>query len=115
MSTLTLKSSCKTMTVGTHCGANEIVLHECNVVSIDNHVSSRLEVGFHPTAPVQVGLINEAQLRHGPGLLERMDPDPSGGKSDHTPYVHIATTDPIQLSSTESDSKGDKEVYMVGQ
>jgi hypothetical protein len=44
-----------------------------------------------------------------------MDPDPIGDKADHTLAVSTATTDPIYQSSLESDSKGDREVYMVGQ
>jgi hypothetical protein len=44
-----------------------------------------------------------------------MDLDPIGDKADHTLAVSTATTDPIYQSSLESDSKGDREVYMVGQ
>jgi hypothetical protein len=34
------------MTVGVHCGAHEIKLRESNDVSIDNQVSSWLELGY---------------------------------------------------------------------
>jgi hypothetical protein len=46
MGTPTFKSSRETMTVGTHCGAHEISLHESNGISIYNRVSSRLKVVF---------------------------------------------------------------------
>jgi hypothetical protein len=67
-----------------------------------------------PPASVWVGLIKEAQLRHRLDLLGKTDPDPSGDNADHTPAVHAAITDPIHLSSPESDSEGDREVYKVG-
>jgi hypothetical protein len=44
-----------------------------------------------------------------------MDPDPSEDKPYHTPAIHAATIDPIHQSSPESDSKGDRGVYMVAQ
>jgi hypothetical protein len=37
-----------------------------------------------------------------------------GDKADHTLAVSAATTDPIYRSSSEFDSKGSGEVYMVG-
>jgi hypothetical protein len=67
-----------------------------------------------PPAPVRVSLINEAQLRHRLNELGKMDPDPTGDKADHILAVSVATTDPIYQSSPESDSEGDREVYMVG-
>ena len=48
-----------------------------------------------PSAPVRVGLVNGAQLKHRHNLLGKTDPDPSRDKADHTPAVHIATTDPM--------------------
>jgi hypothetical protein len=44
-----------------------------------------------------------------------MDPDPSGDKLDHTSAVSVAIIEPIYQSPPESDSEGDREVYMVGQ
>jgi hypothetical protein len=44
VSTLTLKSSHKTMRVGAHRGAHEIKFHESSGISICNQVSSRLKV-----------------------------------------------------------------------
>jgi hypothetical protein len=67
-----------------------------------------------PSTPVRVGLINEAQLRHGLSKLGKMDPDPTGDRADHTLAVLAATIDPINESSPESNSEGDGEVYMVG-
>jgi hypothetical protein len=43
-----------------------------------------------------------------------MDLDPTGDKADHTLAILAAITDPIYQSSPESDSKGGREVYMVG-
>jgi hypothetical protein len=65
-------------------------------------------------SPVQVGLINEAQLRHGLSKLGKMGSDPIGDTIDHTLAVLITTTDLIYQSPLESDSKGGREVYMVG-
>jgi hypothetical protein len=61
-----------------------------------------------------VGLINEAQLRHGPSKLGKIDLDPTEVKADHTLAIPTTTTDPIYQSSSESDFEGDREVYMVG-
>jgi hypothetical protein len=44
-----------------------------------------------------------------------MDTDPSGHKVNHTPTVLIAITDPIYQSPPESNSEGDREVFMVGE
>jgi hypothetical protein len=68
-----------------------------------------------PPATVWVGLINEAQCKHGFVKLGKMDPDPSGDKVDHTLAVSVAIIEPIYQSPPESDSEGDREVYMVGQ
>jgi hypothetical protein len=43
-----------------------------------------------------------------------MDLDPIEDKVDHTLATPVATTDPIYQSSPEFDSKGYREVYMVG-
>jgi hypothetical protein len=130
------------MTIGAYRGAHEIKLRESNGVSIYNQVFARLKVvsgisSVHnqaqfksqepktcevirsgtdrlPPALVHVDLINEAQLRHGPSELEKTDLDPAEDKADHTLAVPVATTDPIDQSSLESDSEGDGEVYMVG-
>jgi hypothetical protein len=47
--------------------------------------------------------------------LGKTDPDPSGDKADHTLAISAAITDLIYQSSPESESEGEKEVYMVGQ
>jgi hypothetical protein len=67
-----------------------------------------------PPTPVQVSLAIEAQFRNEIGRLGETDSDPLGDKSDHTMAVHAAITDPIHQSSSESDSEGDREVYLVG-
>jgi hypothetical protein len=68
-----------------------------------------------PPAPVQVGLINEAQLRHGFTKLGKTDTDSSGDKADHILTISTAITDPIYQLSLEFDSEGDREVFMVGE
>jgi hypothetical protein len=68
-----------------------------------------------PPAPAQVGLINEAQLRHGPVELGKMDPDPSEDNVNHTQVVPVAVTDPIYMSPPKSDSEDDREVFLVGE
>jgi hypothetical protein len=73
-----------------------------------------LGTGCLPLAPVRVGLINDTELRHRLNELGKMDPDPAGDKADHILAVLAATTDPIHQSSLESDAKGGREVYMVG-
>jgi hypothetical protein len=40
-----------------------------------------------PPAPIRVGLINEAQLRHGFVSLGNTDPDPLGHKAGHMPAI----------------------------
>jgi hypothetical protein len=47
--------------------------------------------------------------------LGKTDPDLSGDKADHTLAVSAAITDLIYQSSPESESEGEREVYMVGQ
>jgi hypothetical protein len=68
-----------------------------------------------PSIPAQVGLITEAQLRHGFIESWEAESDPSGSKADHHGISLQATTDPISQSPSESDSDCDREVYMVGQ
>jgi hypothetical protein len=87
----------------------DLILQELESHGIIGSGTNRL-----PPAPVQVGLINEAQLKHGHSELWKMDSDPTGDQADHTLVVPVATTDPIYQSSPMSDSKGDREVYMVG-
>jgi hypothetical protein len=45
-----------------------------------------------PPAPIGVGLVNEAQLKHGLVKLRNMDLDPSGDKTNHTLPVSLAIT-----------------------
>jgi hypothetical protein len=59
--------------------------------------------------------MNEAQLRHRLDELEKIGLDPSGDKADHTLAVLVAITDLIYQLPPESNSEGDREVYMVGQ
>jgi hypothetical protein len=68
-----------------------------------------------PPSPVQVNLINEVGLGHGLVKLGKMGPDPSWNKADHTSAISAAITDPIYQWSLESNSEGDREVYMVMQ
>jgi hypothetical protein len=75
---------------------------------------NRSGTGCLPPAPVRVDLINEAQLRHGLSELGKPDSDPTGDKVDHTRAAPTATIDSICQSPPRSDSKGDREVYMVG-
>jgi hypothetical protein len=68
-----------------------------------------------PPAPVRVGLINEAKLRHRLDSLGEMNTDPAEDKADHTLAVMAATIDPIHQPLSESNSEYGGEVYMVGQ
>jgi hypothetical protein len=43
-----------------------------------------------------------------------MDPDPARDNANHTLAILTTTIDPIHQSSLESDSKGNREVCMVG-
>jgi hypothetical protein len=61
--------------------------------------------GRLPPAPVQVGLINEAQLIHGLGSLEETDTNPAEDKANHTLATLTTTIDLICPSSSESDSE----------
>jgi hypothetical protein len=80
----------------------------------ESHEVIRSGTGRLPLSPVRVGHVNKAQLRHGLSELGKTDSDPIGDKADHTLTVPAATIDPIYQSSLESDSKGGREVYMVG-
>jgi hypothetical protein len=66
-------------------------------------------------APVRVGLINEAHLKHRLDLLGGIEIDSIGDKADHALAVPAAAIDPICMSSLESDSKYGREIYMVEQ
>jgi hypothetical protein len=66
-----------------------------------------------PSSPVRVDLINEAQLDHRLGLLGEMDMGPGEDRADYTLATQAATTDLIYSPSAESDSKYDREIYMV--
>jgi hypothetical protein len=59
-----------------------------------------------PPAPVRVGLINKAQLRHGLSVLGKTGSDPAGDTADHTLVIPTDTTDPIYQSPLESDFEG---------
>jgi hypothetical protein len=67
-----------------------------------------------PLALFRVGLVNEAQLGHKLCELVKTGLDPKGDKADHILVVPTTEIDPICWSPLESDSEGDKEVYMVG-
>jgi hypothetical protein len=45
-------------------------------------------------------------------LAGETDPDPLEDKTDHTPADHAATIDSIHQSSSESNSEGDRGVYI---
>jgi hypothetical protein len=52
-------------------------------------------IGRLPPSPVRVGLVNEAQFKHGLGLLGEMDTDPAEDRADHTLAAQVAATYPI--------------------
>jgi hypothetical protein len=66
-----------------------------------------------PLALVRVGIINEAQLKHGLGSLRETDTDPAEERADHTLAAQLAATDLIYSPSSESNSEYGREVYMV--
>jgi hypothetical protein len=68
-----------------------------------------------PLAPVRVGLVNEAHLKHGPVELRKIDPDPTGDNANHTQAILIAIIDPIYQLPPETDSEGDRQVFIVGE
>jgi hypothetical protein len=88
---------------------------DLNLQEPELHKVIRLGTVCLPPAPVQVNLINEAQLITGFIKLGKTDPVPSGDKVEHTSAVSIVKTYPIYRLSPESDSEGDREVCMVGQ
>jgi hypothetical protein len=71
--------------------------------------------GRLPPALVRVGLINEAQVRHGFGSLGETDTDPAKDKAYHTLATQTAAIDLICSPSSESDSEYGREVFMVEQ
>jgi hypothetical protein len=89
-------------------------LGDLNLQELELSKVIRSGTGHLPPDLVWVNLINEAQLGHWLIMLWKTDLEPSGDKSDHTLAISIAIIDPIYQSSLESDSEGDKEVYMVG-
>jgi hypothetical protein len=131
------------MTVGAHHRAHEIKLCESNGISIKFHCGSRWVLGSLlfiadkfgdtnlrepessevigsgtgslPPSRVRVDLVNESQLRHGPIEMGKVDPDPLEDNTDHTQVLTVAVSDPICQSPSESDSEGDREVFMVGE
>jgi hypothetical protein len=48
-------------------------------------------------------------------MLGKTDMDPSEDKADNTPAVLTAIIDPVYLLPPESNSEGDKVVFMVGE
>jgi hypothetical protein len=66
-----------------------------------------------PPASVQVGLVSEAQLGHESFELCEVGSDPLGDKADHNWASSPATVDPIYQSPPDSDSEGDREVFMA--
>jgi hypothetical protein len=74
----------------------------------------RLDTDRLPPAPIRVGLVNEAQLRHILSELGKLGSDPEGDKADHILAIPTTTIDPICLLPLVSDSEGGREVYMVG-
>jgi hypothetical protein len=67
-----------------------------------------------PLAPIRVGLISDAQLRHGSTMLGEAGLDPSRVKPDHNQAGSPAATDPIDQSPSDSNFEGDREVFRVG-
>jgi hypothetical protein len=68
----------------------DLNLHEPESSEVIGSGTSRL-----PQALDRVGLVNEAQLKHGLNELGKMDPDPAGDKADHILAISAATIDPI--------------------
>jgi hypothetical protein len=63
-----------------------------------------------PPAPVRVGLVSKAQLRHGSSKLGKAEWDPLGDNVDHNGIAHSGTVDPIYQSSLKSGSDDDREI-----
>jgi hypothetical protein len=126
-----------------HCGAHEIQLREINGVRISNQVPARFEVGFgsllfiankmgdlslqepklqeitgsdtdrFPPTLVRVSLVCEACPRHGSNKSGESKSDLSVDNVYHCKICCPIATDPIYKPSSESDSEGDREIFMV--
>jgi hypothetical protein len=77
--------------------------------------AARSGTGCLPPAQVQVGLINEAQLGHGLGMLGETDMDPIKDRANHSLAAQATDADLIYSLISESDSEYGREVYMVEQ
>jgi hypothetical protein len=80
----------------------------------ESHEVIRSGTDCLPPALVWVDLVSEAQPGHKFIKLGKTDPDPLRDKADHTSTILAAITNLVYQSSEESDSEGNKEVYMVG-
>jgi hypothetical protein len=87
----------------------DLILQETESSKIIRSGTGRL-----PPARVRVDLKNEVQIRLRHSKLEKTDLDPVEDKASHTQAIPVSTIDPIYQSSPESDSKGGREIYMVG-
>jgi hypothetical protein len=79
-------------------GSLQFITDKFRDLTLQEHESCgmvRSGTGHLPLAPVGVGLIIEAQLRHGPSELGKAGSDPVRDKVDHTQAILAATTDPI--------------------
>jgi hypothetical protein len=88
-------------------GSLEFLTDKFGDLSLQEPESSEVTgsgTNWFPLAPVRVGLINKAQLKHGPGSLGETDTVPAEDKADHTLAVLAVATDPICEPSSESDS-----------
>jgi hypothetical protein len=61
----------------------------------ESHEVIRSGTDCLPPAPVQVSLINKAQLGHGLSKLGKTDQDPAEEKADHTLAIPVAIIDPM--------------------
>jgi hypothetical protein len=70
-----------------------------------------------PTSTAQVGLASEARPRYGSDVSGELDSDLSGDSTGHLRDCYPNTADPICniMALLESDTEGDREVFMVGQ
>jgi hypothetical protein len=73
------------------------------------------DTGRFPPTLVRVGLACEAWLGHESSKSGESKSDPLGDNVDHHKICCLDTTDPIYKPSSESDSEGGQEVFMVGQ
>jgi hypothetical protein len=97
-------------------GSLEFLTYKFGILSLQEPELSKVAgsgTSHFPPAPVQDGLINEAQLRI--GSLGKMDMDPVEDRADHTLAAQATATDPIYSPSSGSDSEYGREVYMVEQ